>query len=85
MKKDIHPPYTEVLVTCSCGNSFKTRSTTTKDLKIEICSACHDFYTGEKKSSKNTEGRISRFNDRYGKTSKPDAPSTTDAASSDTA
>lgn len=65
MKKDIHPPYDTVKVTCSCGNSFETRSTAGKDLHVEICSACHDFYTGKKKSLENV-GRVSRFRERYG-------------------
>lgn len=67
MKKDIHPPYAEVQVICSCGNTFKTRSTAGKDIKVETCSACHDFYTGKKKSLEGV-GRVSRFRDRYKKT-----------------
>jgi len=49
MKKDIHPNYPEVNVTCSCGNTFKTQSTIAKDLSIEVCSQCHPFYTGKQK------------------------------------
>ena len=49
MKADIHPSYTEINVTCSCGNEFQTRSTLGEDLLIEVCSVCHPFYTGEQK------------------------------------
>ena len=45
MKKDTHPNYPEVNVTCSCGNKFKTQSTVGKDMTIEVCSQCHPFYT----------------------------------------
>lgn len=65
MKKDIHPIYTDITITCSCGNTFQTRSTAAKDLKVETCSSCHDFYTGEKKSA-GAEGRVSNFNKKYG-------------------
>ena len=47
MKKDLHPNYPEITVTCSCGNSFKTQSTMAKDTNIEVCSKCHPFYTGK--------------------------------------
>lgn len=50
MKKDLHPNYPEITVTCSCGNSFKTQSTMAKDTNIEVCSKCHPFYTGDRKS-----------------------------------
>ncbi|MFZ9653639.1 MAG: 50S ribosomal protein L31, partial [Steroidobacteraceae bacterium] len=49
MKEAIHPDYTEINVTCSCGNVFKTRSTLGQDLSIEVCSSCHPFYTGKQK------------------------------------
>lgn len=65
MKKNIHPAYAEINVTCSCGNAFQTRSTAGKDLHVEICSSCHDFYTGKKKSLENV-GRVSRFREKYG-------------------
>lgn len=65
MKPDIHPDYHEVEVICSCGNSFTTRSTTDKErLQIEICSACHPFYTGRQKVV-DTEGRVEKFKNRY--------------------
>ena len=66
MKYDIHPAYTELTVTCSCGNSFKTRSTMADDeLHLEVCSACHPFYTGQQKIV-DTAGRIDKFRRRYG-------------------
>ncbi|HCD04397.1 MAG TPA: 50S ribosomal protein L31, partial [Methylophaga sp.] len=49
MKADIHPDYSEINVTCSCGNSFKTRSTRGNDLTLDVCSECHPFYTGKQK------------------------------------
>lgn len=66
MKSDIHPAYKELTVTCSCGNSFKTRSTMADDaLHLEVCSACHPFYTGQQKIV-DTAGRIDKFRRRYG-------------------
>jgi len=65
MKSDIHPNYSEITVTCSCGNSFKTRSTAGKDLSIEVCSACHPFYTGKQKVL-DTGGRLDKFRRKYG-------------------
>ncbi len=66
MKKDIHPNYTEVKITCSCGNSFVTRSTFGKpELNIEVCSNCHPFYTGKQKLV--ASDRVQRFKDRYKK------------------
>ena len=65
MKADIHPEYEEVTVTCSCGNSFTTRSTS-QDLHIELCSECHPFYTGKQKLV-DSGGRIDRFERRYGR------------------
>lgn len=66
MKADIHPEYTEVTVTCSCGNSFKTRSTAGHDLSLEVCSACHPFYTGKQKIV-DTGGRVDKFRQKYGR------------------
>ncbi len=67
MRPDIHPRYEEVAVTCSCGNSFKTRSTYAKDtMLIEVCSQCHPFYTGKQKVM-DTAGQIDKFNRRFGK------------------
>lgn len=63
MKKKIHPKYQEVTVTCACGNTFKTKSTKEK-LTVDICSACHPFYTGKQKLL-DTAGRVEKFNRRY--------------------
>jgi len=60
MKAGIHPAYEEVNVTCACGNSFKTRSTHKGDIRVEICSNCHPFFTGRQKLV-DTEGRVDRF------------------------
>jgi large subunit ribosomal protein L31 len=65
MKPDIHPAYEEISVTCSCGNSFKSRSTVCKDLQIEVCSECHPFYTGKQKIL-DTGGRVDKFRRKYG-------------------
>ena len=65
MKEGIHPKYAEVQVTCSCGNTFATRSTVTKPLHIEVCAQCHPFYTGKQKVM-DTAGRIDKFRQRYG-------------------
>ena len=65
MKSDIHPDYNEIEVTCSCGNVFKTKSTMKKALHIEVCSACHPFYTGKQKII-DTAGRVEKFNKKYG-------------------
>jgi len=65
MKEGIHPEYKVVTVTCSCGNTFQTRSTS-GDLKVEICSQCHPFFTGKQKMI-DSAGRIDKFEMRYGK------------------
>ncbi len=64
MKKEIHPEYQETRVICSCGETFMTRSTQ-KELKVEICSKCHPFYTGKQKFV-DTGGRVERFQKKYG-------------------
>jgi large subunit ribosomal protein L31 len=64
MKAAIHPDYTEINVTCTCGNVFKTRSTVGKDLQIEVCSNCHPFYTGKQKMV-DTAGRVDKFRKKY--------------------
>jgi large subunit ribosomal protein L31 len=66
MREGIHPKYNEIDVTCSCGNTFKTASTNSKPLHIEVCSSCHPFYTGKQKVM-DTAGRIERFRQKYGK------------------
>ena len=64
MKADTHPNYTEINVVCSCGNTFKTGSTLGQDLNIEVCSACHPFYTGKQKMV-DTAGRVDKFRKKY--------------------
>lgn len=65
MKADLHPNYEETTITCACGNVIHTRSTK-KNIRVEICSSCHPFFTGEKKYV-DTAGRIERFSKRYKK------------------
>lgn len=64
MKANTHPEYTEINVTCSCGNTFKTGSTLGHDLHVEVCASCHPFYTGKQKIL-DTGGRVARFEKRY--------------------
>lgn len=66
MRPDIHPKYDVVQVICSCGNVFATRSTLNKELHIDVCSACHPFYTNKQKLV-DVAGRVDRFQQRYGK------------------
>jgi large subunit ribosomal protein L31 len=63
MKADIHPTYEVATVHCACGNTFQTRSTK-KDVHVEICSACHPYFTGKQKLM-DTAGRVERFRQRY--------------------
>ncbi len=63
MKKDIHPTYHKVTVTCACGNRFETCSTK-KEIRLEICSQCHPFFTGKQKLI-DTAGRIEKFQRKY--------------------
>ena len=65
MKQAIHPDYSDTKVHCACGNEFETRSTM-ESIQVEICSACHPFYTGTQKIV-DTEGRVERFKKRYQK------------------
>ena len=65
MKKGIHPEYHEIEVHCACGNTFMTRSTAEK-LNVEICAACHPFFTGKQKLI-DSAGRVERFQKRYQK------------------
>jgi len=65
MKKGIHPDYADVTISCACGNEVKTRSTKGADMVLEICSACHPFYTGKQKLI-DSAGRIERFRKKYG-------------------
>jgi large subunit ribosomal protein L31 len=63
MKKGIHPEYQEAIVTCACGNTFKTRSTK-KEIRVEICSQCHPFFTGKQKLV-DSAGRVEKFRKKY--------------------
>lgn len=64
MKKDIHPEYQEVNVHCVCGNTFKTGSTN-KEIRVEICSQCHPFFTGKQKNVE-AGGRVEKFKKKFG-------------------
>jgi large subunit ribosomal protein L31 len=64
MKAGIHPAYEEVNVVCACGHTFKTRSAHKGDIRVEICSSCHPFFTGRQKLI-DTEGRVDRFQKKY--------------------
>ena len=80
MKKDIHPAYTDTHVTCTCGNTFTTRSTAKAgSMHADVCSQCHPFYTGKQKIL-DTGGRVARFEKRYAqKTAAKPAEKTEDA------
>lgn len=65
MRADIHPDYTPIKATCSCGNVIETRSTLGRDIHLEVCSACHPFFTGKQKIV-DTGGRVERFRRRFG-------------------
>lgn len=67
MREGIHPDYKKSIVTCICGNTFETRSTV-GNLKLEICSNCHPFFTGRQKLV-DSAGRVERYNKKYGKKS----------------
>ena len=64
MKEGIHPEYKKVMVHCACGNTFESGSVK-DELRVEICSACHPFYTGKQKFGEKG-GRVSKFNEKYG-------------------
>ncbi|MFW5855633.1 MAG: 50S ribosomal protein L31 [Bacillota bacterium] len=64
MQKEIHPEMKETTVTCACGTSYKTKSTR-ENIRVEVCSNCHPFYTGKQRTSA-TGGRIERFKEKYG-------------------
>ena len=68
MKSGIHPKYADAMVSCACGKKFQTR-TTVGDLKVDICSACHPFFTGTQKIV-DAEGRVERFKKKYAKKAK---------------
>jgi large subunit ribosomal protein L31 len=65
MKPETHPKYEETTVTCACGNTFTTRSTQAPEIRVEICSTCHPFFTGKQKIV-DTAGRVERFKRKYG-------------------
>lgn len=65
MKPDIHPKYVKAKVHCACGETWETRSTKS-EIRLEICSACHPFFTGKQKLV-DTAGRVERFNRKYGR------------------
>jgi large subunit ribosomal protein L31 len=81
MKAAIHPNYNEIKVHCACGNAFTTRSTSKSDISVEICSACHPFFTGKQKLM-DTAGRVERFRRKYAKSDagKAEAAKTAEAA-----
>ncbi len=64
MKKDVHPEYLDCQVICACGNTFATRSTK-KEIRVEICSSCHPFFTGKQKLI-DSAGRVEKFKKKYG-------------------
>ena len=65
MQSEIHPNYVDMNVTCSCGNSFVTKSTLGEKLTVEVCNKCHPFYTGDQKIV-DTQGRVDGFESRFG-------------------
>ena len=73
MKVGIHPAYNEINVTCACGYTFRTRLTHKGDIRVEICSHCHPFFTGKQKLM-DTAGRIDKFQKKYAKVPKAQAP-----------
>jgi large subunit ribosomal protein L31 len=80
MKPEIHPSYNDVKVVCSCGSTFTTRSTLGRDsLHLEVCAACHPFYTGTQKIV-DTAGRVDRFRQKYAKRPAVTKPAKTDDA-----
>jgi large subunit ribosomal protein L31 len=64
MKQGIHPEYNEITAVCSCGNKMAIRSTLSKDINLDVCSACHPFYTGKQRNV-DTGGRVDKFNKRF--------------------
>lgn len=64
MQKELHPEYQETTITCACGEEYVTKSTG-EDMRVEVCSSCHPFYTGKKRRAAKG-GRVERFNKKYG-------------------
>ncbi len=79
MKSKGHPEYRDIAVKCSCGNTFSTRSTLGKPITIEVCSACHPFYTGKQKVI-DTAGRVEKFRQKYATPSQKKAAAEKSAA-----
>ena len=73
MKSEIHPAYQDIKATCSCGNVVETRSTLEENIHLDVCSACHPFYTGKQKTL-DAGGRVERFRKRFGNRSATQAP-----------
>ena len=69
MKADTHPKSERIVATCSCGNTIETESTLCKDIYLDVCSACHPFYTGKQRNV-DTGGRVDKFKKRFGALSK---------------
>jgi len=84
MKAEIHPQYESIKATCSCGNVIETRSTTCEDLHLDVCSACHPFYTGKQKIL-DSGGRVERFRKRFGNRGASAAAAAADSADSSAA
>ncbi len=70
MREGIHPEYSEIRASCSCGNVILIKSTLKEDIQLDVCSSCHPFYTGKQKIV-DTGGRVEKFKKRFGKKAKP--------------
>ena len=79
MRPDIHPEYKVTTVSCVCGNSWQTRSTVFDKMHVDICSACHPYYTGKQKLV-DTAGRVERFRKRYEKSDASKSAAAAEAA-----
>jgi large subunit ribosomal protein L31 len=77
MKDKIHPKYDKVKVSCACGNEFETKSTIGHEIKTEICSSCHPFFTGKQKLM-DSAGRIEKFNKKFGRSTAAGTETTTE-------
>ena len=75
MKAGIHPAYEEINVVCACGHTFRTRSAHKGDIRVEICSSCHPFFTGKQRLL-DTAGRVERYNRKYAKKTPAEAAHT---------
>ena len=83
MRDGIHPEYVETTISCVCGNVVQTRSTV-PDLHVEVCAACHPFYTGKRQSLLDRGGRVDQFNKRYNIKGETAAPTADDAPAEET-